>query len=108
MNGVGAGYTYTLFRLKNSLHQDPRNETRLVNMINTAKWYNDFGEVYQSKFEFKGTTADSILTILLFRLMIVLAMPATTEMERGKSYMNSLGCLKIMSAVNLLIEMTYV
>ena len=82
MNGVGAGYTYTLFLLKNSLHQDPRNETRLVNMINTAKWYNDFGEVYQSKFEFKGTTADSILTILLFRLMIVLAMPATTEMEK--------------------------
>ena len=82
MNGVGAGYTYTLFLLKNSLHQDPRNETRLVNMINTAKWYNDFGNVYQSKFEFKGTTADSIITILLFRLMIVLAMPATTEMEK--------------------------
>ncbi|CAH3144727.1 unnamed protein product [Pocillopora meandrina] len=39
-------------------------------------------EVYQSKFEFKGTTADSIITILLFRLMIVLAMPATTEMEK--------------------------
>ena len=30
------------------------------------------------------------------------------RVKRGKSYMNSLGCLKIMSAVNLLIEMTYV
>ena len=82
MNRDGAGYMHTLFLLKNSLHQDPRNKTRLVNMINTAKWYNDFGEVYQSKFEFKGTTADRMITILLFRLMIVLAMPATTDMEK--------------------------
>ncbi|PFX32064.1 Chondroitin sulfate ABC exolyase [Stylophora pistillata] len=82
MNRDGAGYMHTLFLLKKSLHQNSRNRTRLVNLINTAKWYNDFGEVYQSIYEFKGTTADRMITILLFRLMIVLAMPATTEIEK--------------------------
>ena len=83
MNRDGAGYMHTLFLLKKSLHQaDSKNKTRLVKLIKTAKWYNDFGEVYQSKFEFRGTTADRMITILLFRLMIVLTMPTSTEREK--------------------------
>lgn len=50
-------------------------------MIKTAKWYNDFGEVYQMKFQFDGTNADGMITIMLFRLIIVLIMPTGSEEE---------------------------
>ena len=50
-------------------------------MIKTAKWYNDFGEVYQKKFEFDGINADRMITIMLFRLIIVLVMPTSSEEE---------------------------
>ena len=82
MNGDGAGFMHTLFLLKESLHQDSGNKSRLLNLIKTAKWYNDFGEIYQTTFEYNGTTADRMATIMLFRLMIVLIMPASTENER--------------------------
>ena len=82
MNRNGAGYMHTLFLLKDSLHQDPNNKTRLIKLINTAKWYNDFGEIYETPFEYKGTTSDRMITIILFRLMIVLVMPTDTEDER--------------------------
>ncbi|XP_022786563.1 uncharacterized protein LOC111326752 [Stylophora pistillata] len=81
MNRGGAGYMHTLFLLKDALHGDPKYRPRLLNLINTAKWYNDFGEVYQSTFEYSGTTADRMITIMLFRLMIVLIMPAESDME---------------------------
>ncbi|KAL9951274.1 hypothetical protein ACROYT_G043912 [Oculina patagonica] len=76
-----AGYMHTLFLLKDSLHMDNANKTRLVNLINTAKWYNEFGEVYQAPFEYSGTTADRMITIMLFRLLTVLTMPTNTEDE---------------------------
>ena len=82
MNRDGAGYMHTLFLLKDSLHAVSGNKTRLLNLIKTAKWYNDFGEVYQSTFEFSGTTADRMITIILFRLMIVLIMPKSTVDEK--------------------------
>ena len=84
MNRDGAGYMHTLFLLKDSFHQNAGNKTRLLNLIKTAKWYNDFGEVYQSTFEFSGTTADRMITLLLFRLMIVLMMPTSSEDELNK------------------------
>lgn len=77
----GAGYMHTLFLIKDSLHMDKANKTRLVNLINTAKWYNEFGEVYQAPFEYSGTTADRMITIMVFRLMTVLVMPTDTEIE---------------------------
>lgn len=77
----GAGYMHTLFLLKDSLHMDNANKSRLVNLINTAKWYNEFGEVYQTTFEYSGTTADRMITIMLFRLMTVLTMPINTTDE---------------------------
>ena len=82
MNRGGAGYTHTLFLLKDALQGNTKYRSRLLNLINTAKWYNDFGEVYQSTFEYSGTTADRMITIMLFRLMIVLIMPAKSDMEK--------------------------
>ena len=77
-----AGFIHSLFLLKDILHKNPAYKTRLVNFINTAKWYHDFGEVYQSSFEYKGTTADNIITRMLSRLIIVLAMPTGTADEQ--------------------------
>ena len=75
LNKDGAGFMHTLFLLNDSL-SIPSNKSRLLDLINTAKWYNDFGEVYQTpEFELKGTTADRMITLLLYRLMIVLVMP---------------------------------
>ena len=81
MNKDGAGFMHTLFLLKDSL-SIPSNKSRLLDLINTAKWYNDFGEVYQSPtFEIKGTTADRMITLMLFRLIIVLVMPSDNDVE---------------------------
>ena len=77
MNLDGAGFMHTLFLISDSI-----SKSRLLDWINTAKWYNDFGEIYQSPtFEFKGTTADRMITLLLFRLIIVLVMPSSNVME---------------------------
>ena len=81
MNLDGAGFMHSLFLLSESL-STPSNKSRLLDLINTAKWYNDFGEIYQSPtFEFKGTTSDRMTTLLLFRIMIVLVMPSDTDDE---------------------------
>ena len=80
-NRDGAGFMNTLFLLRNSLNI-PSNKSRLLDLIDTAKWYNDFREIYQSPdFELKGTTADRMITLMLFRLMIVLVMPSDTDDE---------------------------
>ena len=81
MNRDGAGFLHTLFLLKDLL-SIPSNKSRLLDLINTAKWYNDFGEVYQSPtLEIKGTTADRMITLMLFRLVIVLMMPSDNNDE---------------------------
>jgi len=79
MNKDGAGFMYTLFLVSDSLSSSS-DKSRLLDLINTAKWYNHFGEVYQSpKFEFKGTTTDRMITLMLFRLIIVLVMPSNND-----------------------------
>ena len=81
MNKDGAGFMHTLFLL--SVSGSPPSKSRLLDLISTAKWYNDFGEVYQSPtFEMKGTTADRMISLLLFRIMIVLVMPKDTDAEK--------------------------
>ena len=82
MNQNGASFTHTLLLLKDSLHKYSSNKSRLLNLIKTAKWYNDFGEVYQKRFEFDGTTADRMITLMLFHLIIVLIMPTSSDVER--------------------------
>ncbi|PFX29847.1 Chondroitin sulfate ABC exolyase [Stylophora pistillata] len=60
MNLDGAGFMHSLFLLSDSLG-NPLNQSRLRDLIASAKWYNDFGEIYQTpSFEFKGTTADRL------------------------------------------------
>lgn len=81
MNQNGAAYMHTLLLIKDSLQKHSTNKSRLLNLIKTAKWYNDFREVYQMKFEFDGTNADGMITIMLFRLIIVLVMPTGSEEE---------------------------
>lgn len=75
----GAGFMHTLFLISDSLSL-PSNKSRLLDLISTAKWYNDFGEIYQSPtFEYKGANADRIITLMLFRLMVVLMMPSDND-----------------------------
>lgn len=81
MNLDGAGFMHTLFLISDSLSL-PSNKSRLLDLISTAKWYNDFGEIYQSTFEFKGTTADRMITLMLYRMIIVLVMPSDTDDEK--------------------------
>ena len=78
----GAGFSHSLYLLKDTLNKTPANKNRLLKLIATAKWHNDFGEVYQSSFEYNGTTADFMITRMIFRLLIVLAMPNTTIDEQ--------------------------
>ncbi|XP_022785064.1 uncharacterized protein LOC111325500 isoform X1 [Stylophora pistillata] len=81
MNLDGAGFMHSLFLLSDSL-SNPLNKSRLLDLIASAKWYNDFGEIYQTpSFEFKGTTADRMITLMLYRLIIVLVMPTDTDDE---------------------------
>ena len=63
MNHAGAGFANAIFVLRDML------ETRgmLDGLVETLKWYTDFNEMYQTDFEYKGTTADRMRTILLFR-----------------------------------------
>ena len=82
MNLDGAGFMHTLFLISDSLSL-PSNKSRLQDLISTAKWYNDFGEIYQSPtFEFKGTTSDRMITLMLYRMIIVLVMPRDTDDEK--------------------------
>ena len=81
MNRDGAGFMHALFLISDSL-KVPSNKSRLLDLISSAKWYNEFGEIYQSPaFEFKGTTADRMIQLLLYRLIIVLVMPSDDEDE---------------------------
>lgn len=63
MNKAGAGFMTAAFVLRELL----RSEGKLSDYVDTMKWYTDFGEVYQDNFEYKGTTADRMRTISLWR-----------------------------------------
>ena len=63
MNNAGAGFVNAAFLLRKELQA----AGKLTDYIATMKWYNDFGEVYQNRFEYAGTTADRMRTIALWR-----------------------------------------
>lgn len=46
------------------------------------RWYNEFGEMYQTNFEFNGTSADRMRTIMLYRLETALLGPTMTIKEQ--------------------------
>lgn len=64
MNNTGAGFMNAVYILKKVL-QDADKTSEYVAMM---KWYTNFGEVYQSPFEYVSTTADRMRTISLWRL----------------------------------------
>ena len=92
MNRDLAGFMHALFLLKDAFSTTPARKQKLLDLIKTAKWYCEFGEVYQENFEFAGTTADRMITIMLYRLMVVLVMPAETpeQQEERQQDMNAL------------------
>ena len=73
---------HSLFLLKNAFAKNETYKNRLQNLTKTAKWYHDFGEAYQSSFEYNATTADFILTRTLYRLIIVLVRASKTSDEK--------------------------
>ena len=92
MNRDLAGFMHALFLMKDAFSTTPARKQKLLDLIKTAKWYCEFGEVYQENFEFAGTTADRMITIMLYRLMVVLVMPTDTiiqQVERQRD-MNAL------------------
>ena len=88
-----AGFMHSLFLLKDAFAKNETYKNRLQKLIKTAKWYHDFGEVYQSSFEYNGTTADFMITRMLYRLIIVLVMPDTAE-EEQKAKQRDMDALK--------------
>jgi hypothetical protein len=81
MNQSGAGFANAVFLFRKELEAAGQLESH----IDTLKWYTDFNEIYQHPtYEYHGTTADRMRTILLFRLMAVLMMPEEAGSETTK------------------------
>ena len=71
MNNNGAGFTHALFLFRKELEDAGQLESHRE----ALKYYSDFSEMYQTVYEYQGTTADRMRTILLYRLMVILMMP---------------------------------
>ena len=72
------GFYHSAFLMRSEL----KAKGKLNDVISTMKWYSDFGEIYQTNFEFNGTNADIARTIMLFRLLTVLAMPEGNDKQK--------------------------
>ena len=68
-----SGYSNSAFLMRSELGS---------NVIVAMKWYSEFGELYQTNFKFKGTTADRARSAMLFRLMTVLLIPENTDTQK--------------------------
>ena len=77
MNRSSKGFVTSLFLLAVPL----RRAGLLPRLVHTLKWYLEFGEVYQERYEYNGTTADRMRTLMLCRLVCVLLMPEGTLQE---------------------------
>ena len=78
MNRAGNGYMNSMFLLRDELTR----LKRLDDVLDTMKWYNNFGEIYQKNFEYSGTTADRLRTMILYRLQIILMSRNNTIYEK--------------------------
>ena len=78
MNRAGNGYMNSMFLLRGELTR----LKRLDEVLDTMKWYNNFGEIYQKNFEYSGTTADRLRTMMLYRLQIILMSRNDTIYEK--------------------------
>ena len=74
------GFAHSVFLMRKEL----KSSGKLNDIIDTMKWYTEFGEVYQTTFEFKGSTADRVRTVMLYRLIAVLAMPEDNDIQKKK------------------------
>ena len=88
-----SGFFHSAFLMKDELD----TAGKLNDVIGAMKWYADFGEIYQRTFEFNGTTADRIRTLMVFRLFTVLAMPDGNEHQKKEK-------IRDMDALKLWIE----
>ena len=78
---LNSGYTHALYLLRKEL---PRYEF-LRQLLNTARWYNEIGELHANGFTHKGSTADKIKNFALSRLLVILASPhGSTKESRQK------------------------
>jgi hypothetical protein len=78
INNAGSGFMHSLFLLRKELAQIGK----LDEFLKTMRWYNDFGEIYQHNFEYSGTTADRIRTLMFYRLQIILMSRKETIHEK--------------------------
>ena len=83
INKSGVGFAHALFLFQKDIEASGQLEEHLK----ALKYYSDFSESYQTVYDFKGTTADRMRTISLYRLMAVLMMPeeASTVTPRPKA-----------------------
>ncbi|CAB3982397.1 Chondroitin sulfate ABC exolyase [Paramuricea clavata] len=78
MNKVESGFMNSMFLLREQLSKTGK----LGKFLKTMKWYSFLGEIYQNNFEYSGTTADKLRTIILYRLEIILMSPGSTVYEQ--------------------------
>ena len=78
MNRAGNGYMNSMFLLRDELAK----LRELDKVLDTMKWYNNFGEIHQKNFEYSGTTADRLRTMILYRLEIILMSRNDTIYEK--------------------------
>ena len=80
----GSGYMHAAFLMADAINNANDPDMTLENLIDTMKWYSDFGEIYQTVYEYHGTTADRVRTFILFKLLTILSMPESNNIEKVK------------------------
>lgn len=76
-----AGYFHTIFLLKKEL----KETRRLSREIETAKWFLNWGELYNMP-EYVGCTADFMRSVFLYRLLVILSQESGSEKLRDMNY----------------------
>ena len=80
----GSGYMHAAFLMADAIDDANDHDMTLENLIDTMKWYSDFGEIYQNRYEYQGTTADRVRTLTLFKFLTIMSMPESDDTERRK------------------------
>ena len=88
-----SGFFHSAFLMRNELDA----AGKLNDVVGTMKWYSDFGEIYESSFDFTGTTADRLRTVEIYRLLTILTMPYKTDTQKKEK-------IRDMDALKLSIE----
>ena len=81
---TGSGYMHAAFLTADGISDVNDPEMTLENLIDTMKWYSDIGELYQTKYEYHGTSADRVRTLTHFKLLTIMSMPESNDDEKRK------------------------